>query len=230
MTRPRFRHAAPADLVTRRGATTHRVGPDQARRLANAENALQSSIGVDTDELNLYRALGSSLLAYNFDPGILFNTSDHVLSLTTGTVYFMAVYLPVPTTVTGVGFYVQTAGVGTWSATGNRVGLYSSAGTRLAMSGSDSTYFTSTGFKQRAFTATLNADRGLYYIAIMNSRSATTTTPGIAGRAGFATSTQNLLTAAAFPRCVQAADTDLSASYTFSSGTLNSGQRWACLY
>lgn len=230
MSRPRFRNRAFSDHVARRGATTHRAGLDPARRLANTEAALQSGIGLDTDELNLYRALGSSLLTYNFDPGMCANATDHQAPLTTGNVYLQAVYLPTPATVTGVAYYVNTAGVGTWNASGNKVGVYSAGGTRLAVSANDSTKFTSTGFKQFAFTGTVDLDRGVHYLAIVNSRSATTTSPQIACRTSFATTLGSVLTAASFPRGCAFVDTDLAVSYTLSAGNISSVQRWLALY
>lgn len=231
MSRPRFRNRPLTDHVPRRGATTHRAGLDPARRLANAEAALQSSIGVDTDELNLYRALGAGVLTYNFDPSICANTTDHATQIGTGYVFMQAVYLPVPATITGVMYYVQTAGVGTWAATGNAVGVYSASGARLCYSANNLSLYKSLGLQTTAVTTgTFDLDRGLYYVALGHNRSATTTAPKLAGRISFASSLANLQTATAFPRSFYMTDTTLSASYTYSSGTLGQGNVWVGLY
>lgn len=237
MSRPRFRHSSPADLIARRGATSHRAGLDSPRRLANVESALQSGIGVDTDELNIYRVLGSSLLTYNFDPGVIVNTTDYSTlftsaSGTSGTAYFMAVYLPVPATVTGVATIQTIQGSGTFTI--GRVGVYSATGTRLCYSNNDTALWKSaagTLVQTPLVNGTMTLDRGLYYIALLNCRSATTTAPQIGSRNTLYTASANVLTQAANPRFVAfTAQSDLAASYTWTGGTLGNITRWVGLY
>ena len=185
-------------------------------------------IANDTDELNLYRALGSSLLTYPFDPGGLVSTTDHSLTLTNQTTYLVAVYLPTPATATGLCYYVETAGVGTWTTA--KVGIYDASGTRLAQSTNDTSLLKATGFIQKAFSATVELDRGVHYLAVLRDASATTTTPKLAGRTAFAADLTNLLTASSYPRSTSfTGQTDLSASLTLSSGA-PVGTRWLGLY
>lgn len=228
MSRPYHRPKPFTDLVARRGATSHKAGFDQARRIDNVERALSSHVGNDTAELNLYRALGSTVLTYTFDPCILVNTTDHTGGLTTGTTYASAVYLPQRATITGMGVYVETAGVGTWTIC--KVGLYSAAGTRLAVSTNDTSLYKSTGVTEKAFSSTYDAEKGIYYVAINNTRSATTTMPRLATRRTFSSGLVNLRTSSSYPRSVAMTDTDLSASYTWSSGALGGTQIFAYLY
>ena len=227
MSRPYFR--TPADQVPRRGATSHRAGFDQARRVDNLERGFMGQIANDTDELNMYRALGSSILTYPYDPGGLVSTTDDSQSLTNQLTFLTAVYLPTPATATGVCYYVETAGVGTWTTA--KVGIYDASGTRLAQSTNDTSLLKATGFIQKAFSATVDLDRGVHYLAILRDASATTTTPTIAGRTAFSSALANLLTSSSYPRALSfSGQTDLASSYTLSSGTLGAGQRWLGLY
>lgn len=229
MSRPRFRHTAPTDMIARRGATTHRVGLDASRRLSNVEAALQSSIGVDTDELNLYRALGSTLLTYNFDPATCANATDNSAQLASGLSLLQAVYLPVPATVTGVATYAWANSSGTWTI--GRSAIYSASGTRLAYTGNDTSAWKTAGlYQQPLTTGQTDFDRGLYYIGIINVRSATTVIPTVASRNYPTAVLGNVLTPSSLPRAVYFSDTDLSASYTLSSGTLSLAHRWVALY
>jgi hypothetical protein len=90
-------------------------------------------------------------------------------SLTAGTVFFIAYYLPKAETITGVKWFQGT----TAAASSGSFGLYSVSGgtiTLQASSSFDSTLF-STGqntFKSKAFTSTYAAPAGLYYIGVIS--------------------------------------------------------------
>lgn len=229
MSTPHFPENPFTDVVPRRGATSSKAGFDTYRRLAAVEQAMGANTSVDTDALNLMRALGSSIIAWTFDPAICTDTISHIKSLVDGSLYVFAVYLPSPATVTGVSTYVYTAGVGTWGT--SKVALYGADGARLAQSNSDTSAWKATGLYDRAFSATYDADRGLYYVAFLNVRTATTTAPQLACRNSFSTALSNVRTAASFPRsCLFPAQTDMPASLTFSSANLSTSPIWAGLY
>lgn len=230
MSTPRFPTNPFTDVVPRRGATSSKAGFDTYRRLAAVEQAVSSNTSVDMDSLNLYRALGAGVRAWTYDPGFLETTvATHTGTLTSGTIYAAAVYLPSPATITGVLTYTSTAGVGTW--TRGRVAVYDANGsTRLAWNNNDLTLWKTLGLNQIPFTGTVDLDRGLYYVALINVRSATTTTPAIASRNG-QTDLQNLLVDAKYPRTMAlAGQADLQTSYDFSTFTLSSGARFMGLY
>lgn len=229
MSTPRFPANPFTDIVPRRGATSSKAGLDTYRRLSAVEQAVGANTSVDTDALNLMRALGSSIIGWTFDPGVCTNATDNTAALGSGTLFLYAVYLPSPATITGVSTYVQTAGVGTWGI--NKVALYGADGTRLAQSASDTSAWKALGLYDRAFSATYDADRGLYYIALLHIRTATTTIPRLASRNSFATTLANVRTASSFPRAAFfSAQTDMPASLTLSSATLSNVQLWMGLY
>ena len=153
MSKPFFRSSAFTDLVPRRGATSHKAGLDTYRRLDAVERGAIGAVANDTDELNMYRTLGSSLLTYTFDPAWCIDTTNHSLAFTDGLLFCVAMYLPTAATATGLCYYVQTAGVGTWTTA--KVGLLNSAGTRVAVSSNDTSLFKATGFIQKAFSSTV---------------------------------------------------------------------------
>jgi hypothetical protein len=90
-------------------------------------------------------------------------------SLTAGTVFFIAYYLPKAETITGVKWFQGTLA----AASSGSFGLYSVSGgtiTRQASSSFDSTVFSTSQntFKSKAFTSTYAAPAGLYYIGVSN--------------------------------------------------------------
>jgi hypothetical protein len=90
-------------------------------------------------------------------------------SLTAGSVFFIAYYLPKAETITGVKWFQGTTAAGSSGS----FGLYSvSAGTITlqASSSLDSTLFSTSQntFKSKAFTSTYAAPAGLYYIGVSN--------------------------------------------------------------
>jgi hypothetical protein len=229
MSKPYFRGAENQNRIPRRGATSHKAGFDQHRRLDNAERGFTGHISNDTDELNMYRALGATILTYPFDPGDLIDTTNHALGLTNQVNYLVAAYLPHAVTATGICYYVQTAGIGTWTTA--KIGIYSSAGTLLASSSNDTALLKATGFIQKAFSSTVALEKGVYYLAVVLNASVLTTAPKLAGRNSFATNLANVLCGSSTPRATSITGaTDLATPLTLSSGTLNTGTRWLGLY
>lgn len=228
MSTPQFPPNPFTDIVPRRGGTSSKAGFDTYRRIASVEQTLGANSSVDMDCLNLYRTMGSGVLAYSSDPGTILSTADYKLTMASGTAYFQAVYLPAPATVTGVLSYTVTAGVGTWTT--GKAAIYDTTGARLAISNNDTALWKTLGLNQIPMSSTIDLDRGVYYCAVLNVRSATTTAPQIAGHSGY-TELQNLLTASAYPRSFAfTGQTDLLASYTLSSGILGNNARWMGLY
>ena len=90
-------------------------------------------------------------------------------TLTAGTVFFVAYYLPKAETITGVKWFQGTVA----AASSGSFGLYSVSGgtiTRQASSSFDSTLFSTNQntFKSKAFTSTYAAPAGLYYIGVIS--------------------------------------------------------------
>lgn len=110
------------------------------------------------------------------------NNNSGGATLTSGTVYFTAMYLTAPTTITGA--YVPFSVQGVYTPTNNnRVGLYSSDGTTLTLVASNAdtpTMYSATSggsMLTQPFSSTYSASAGLYYIAYIWCSSATTTAP-----------------------------------------------------
>lgn len=229
MTTPRFRPNPFTDQVPRRGSTSSKSGLDTYRRLAAVEQAVSANTGVDMDSLNLYRALGADVLAWSYDPGFCeTTTATHTGQLASGTLYVVAVYLPSPATVTGVLTHTAIAGVGTWTI--GKAAIYNTAGTRLAVSANSTTIWKTANLNQIAMSSTVDLDRGIYYCAVLNVRSTTTTAPSLTSRNGYS-DLQNVLTASSYPRAAFiTGQTDMPASLTLSSFSLSTGSRFMGLY
>lgn len=232
MSTPRFRPNPFTDMVPRRGATSSKAGLDTYRRLAAVEQTIGANMSVDTDSLNLYRAMGSGVLAWTYDPGYCINAtvsaSSHTMEMLSGYMYLGAVYLPSPATVTGVATYCTTAGVGTW--TRGKIAILSATGTRLAFCNTDASLWKSTGLIQKPLFSPIDLDRGLYYAACLNVRSATTTIPKLAARAGYS-DLQNLLTQTGLFRSgVITGQSDIADPYDLTTASLSQTAFWAAFY
>jgi hypothetical protein len=193
------------------------------------EQAAAANTSVDTDSLNMMRALGSTVLGWSYDPGFCeTTTATHSGAMASGSLYVVAVYLPAPATVTGVLTHTAIAGVGTWTI--GKAAIYDTAGSRLAVSANSTTIWKTANLNQIPMTATIDLARGMYYCAVLNVRSATTKAPSLTSRNGYS-DLQNVLTAANYPRAaVLTGQTDIPASITLSSFALSAGSRWAGLY
>lgn len=229
MSTPRFPANPFTDIVPRRGATSSKSAWDTYRRLAGIEQAVSANTSVDMDSLNLYRALGSTLKAWSYDPGYCETTAaTHSGQLASGTIYTVAVYLPAPATITGVCTHTAIAGVGTWTI--GKAAIFDTAGTRLAVSANDASAWKALNLNQIPMSATVDLDRGVYYCAVLNVRSATTTAPSLTSRNGYS-DLQNVLTSSSFPRAAfKTGETDIQSSYTWSTFSLSTGSRWMGLY
>ena len=97
---------------------------------------------------------------------------------------FIACYIPVASTITGVKWFQTTKGVYTGNNT-NGVALYSySSGTltKVAESTNDLTIWSTPNvntYASKAFSSTYSASVGIYFIALLYSNSAQTTAPQI---------------------------------------------------
>jgi hypothetical protein len=109
------------------------------------------------------------------------------ITLTDGYCYFVAVYVPVTCTITGVKMPIQTAGDYTADAY-NGVGLYTVSGgtyTLVASSANDGNIWKTTSFTllTKAFSATYAAVPGVYMVGLLYNSSAQTTAPMVQGEA-----------------------------------------------
>jgi len=230
MSQPRFRPNAFTDLVRRPGATNHRAGLDATRRLANLELGFRSNVTNDPDDSNILRMLGSSCMGFSLGPSSLSSSTVDVVGLSDNVAFFSAVPIPVGGTITGVGVYVYQAFVGTIVTA--KLGLYDSSGARVGVSANSTTRFKTTGLVEADFTTPISdASPGLYYAAGIFDVSAITTNCQIGAKQSFSNALTNLRCAAAAPRAVTfSAQTDLAASYTWSSGTTAQYTRFFYVY
>ena len=130
---------------------------------------------------NAFRALGSQVIGFNIgNISSVFNTGQVLVDQT---LYFMAYYIPIAQTVTGVKWYQVLQG--NYTANNyNGIGLYTySSGnmTLVASSTNDGNIWkgTSNTWQTKAFSSTYNAAAGIYFIALLYCRSAVITTPEI---------------------------------------------------
>jgi len=131
---------------------------------------------------NTYRALqllGSSIKGYTVGFPVL--PSSNAIALTSGTITWTAVYVPVGQTLTGIKVDISTAG--SYTSTGyNGVALYSISGgtlTQVATSTTSTTVWTGSGWVSIPFASTYTATEGVYFVAMLYQQSAQTTAPKI---------------------------------------------------
>jgi hypothetical protein len=157
--------------------------------------------------------------------------------LTSTELRFTPVYIPYAQTITGVKWWQVTAGVYT-ASNYNGVGLYSYSGgtlTLVASSTDDGAIWKAASgtLGSKAFSSTYNAAAGLYFIATLHSRSATTTAPTIGCNALFA---GNVATTIDFTNSAKLAgyvssQTSLPATQAASGITASTNiYYWAALY
>lgn len=136
--------------------------------------------GPPKSQFDLLNSATSNIKAQSWNYNI--NNNAGGSALTSGTIYFVAMYLAAPSTITGAYVPFNTAGVYT-PTNNNRVGLYSSDGTTLTLVASNAdtpTMYSATAggsMLTQAFSSTYSAPAGLYYIAYLWCSSATTTSP-----------------------------------------------------
>jgi hypothetical protein len=132
-----------------------------------------------------YQAMGSTIKSVQIGCPNL-NNAAQAFTLSTGNsrMYIASVYLPKAVTLTGVKFIQGTTGVYT-ANNYNGFGLYTvSSGTLtlVASSTNDANVFKSTANTMIAkpFSSTYSAAAGIYYVALLCSSSASTTSPSVA--------------------------------------------------
>ena len=143
-----------------------------------------ASSGYDWNLVQGWQAMGSSLKGVNLaipQPGVI--TSGQ--NMTTNQVRFMAFYLNQATTLTGVKW--ANVQQGNYTANNyNGVGLYTANNGVLTLvdsTANDGNIWKATNstFASKAFYTPYNAQPGIYYVGVIWSSSATTTTPGLGG-------------------------------------------------
>lgn len=165
-----------------------------------------------------------NLITWTQDPA----TIADAFPLSTGVVYLSKVKIVNRSTVVSNILYgVTTAGTSLTSGQ-NFVGLYNSSGTRLAVSADQTTNFGSQGLKTAALTAAQTLAVGDYYVAFLSVGTGTQPSVAASGgvssaiNAGLTTATSRFLTSGT-------GQTALPSSITLSSGSQNTGSRWAAL-
>ena len=163
-----------AGLTTGANQVPYSTGTDTFAQIDLSETLLDLNI----KGLNL---LGSTIKAQTL--GHTNTMTFTTASMTSGRVYWQAVYIPQDCTITGVKWGQATQGNYTATAY-NGVGLYSYSGgtlTQIAASTDDGTIWKATGSTMgtKAFSATVAVTRGIYYIAATYNQSAQTTAPAL---------------------------------------------------
>lgn len=134
------------------------------------------------DDFLFMQEMGSAMKGYN--PGALVAVPVTTLALSTGNVYWQAIYVPKAATLTGIKTWLTTSGV--YTSTGyNGVALYSvnaSTGllTQVAISTTSTTVWASTAAPTPLsipFSSTYSASEGVYFVALLYQESAQTTAP-----------------------------------------------------
>jgi len=134
------------------------------------ENAVSSGDYYSNSYVERLKALGSNVQYSNFIPQTTQN-----LALTDGRLYLYSFYINKSTTITGVGFYQQQAGLIT-ADNYNGFGLYSFDGIDsidlIASTTSDSNIFQlTTGYKTKDFIIPSAVDKGIYYLGVLFNKS-----------------------------------------------------------
>ena len=137
-----------------------------------------------------YQAFGSAIKSVSLTVPNL-NSITAAASLSDRSVRFVAVYLPSASVITGIKWFQSTLGVYTPPTAGvyNGVGMYSiSAGTLTCVASSSnnaniwsSSLQTLNTWTSQSFGSTYSAQPGLYYIAMLYTVGAQTTSPAIGG-------------------------------------------------
>lgn len=191
-----------------------------------------------TDNVDIYRAIGSSILAHTVDfPLAYCNTSSN---LTDGQLRLSCISMPMSGNITGLKVYVRVQGNYTGD-NNNRVGLYSyaaSTGTLTLVASSDNsgTLWTSAAnsVQNIPFSATYNAAPGIYYAAILYNNSAQTTAPALAtgtalNNAAMAGTAYGFSNSAKLYGTVNT-QTNLPSTIAMSSVTAATAPTWMALY
>ncbi len=184
--------------------------------------SFNGSASIVTDMKTIsYGLMGSTIKAQNVDGDLSNGVSG--ASMNSQRIYYIAVYLPIASTITGVKFIQITQG--NYTANNyNGVGLFTySAGvlTKVATSTDDGNIWKATAgtMSSKAFSGTYSATAGLYFVGLMYSSSAQVTAPalGILGTAG-TTNTVTDFTNSTFSNALITGQTAFPASTQAMSG------------
>lgn len=177
--------------------TLHVVGDLKVTATSTISGALLDSASnryVTSTEyfmLKTFAALGSSIKAQSV--GISAPNLASSLTIADGTFYFVPVYLPVASTLTGIK-WLQTVTGSVTTDQNNNLGLYTYSGGTLTLvastTNSAGTWQQPVGIASSSFNTAYSASEGLYFVGALGNWSAATTTPSIAATASItATST-----------------------------------------
>jgi hypothetical protein len=202
---------------------THAV-PGTSGNVMTSDGTNWISSAPPVDSYRVYAALGGAIVAE--PPGITINNLSATHTMIDGSVEFVAVYLDVAKTLTGVKWYQGT--IGNYTAdNNNRLGLYTySAGTLtlVASCANDGTLWQTAGsntWGSKAFSSTYAAASGLLFVAFLWNNSAFVTAPVLGAGA---TLSNAAMAAADFTNSAKmycsVAGTDLPATQAM-SGTAN---------
>lgn len=205
-----------------------------SQSLLGSGNLVISGTGITDDpDFLAYQALGSPFKAQTV--GVPIQAANTSSNLTDGQVRWVAVYLPVAATLTGIRVYVRVLG----SYTGdnnNRIGLYSYSGgtlTLVASSANSATLWTSAAnaFQSIAFSSTYAAAAGIYFVALLFNNSAQTTAPALASGTALNNAAMATLAFTNSAKLYGTSNaTDLPASIASSAITATTVTTWAALY
>jgi len=191
-----------------------------------------------TDNVDIYRTIGSSIIAQTIDFPLQYcNTSSN---LTDGQIRFTCISMPMSGIITGIKVYTRVLGVYTGD-NNNRVGLYSYAPatgtlTLVASSDNNSTLWTNAANSVHniPFSTTYNAAPGIYYAALLYNNSAQTTAPALAtgtalNNAAMAGTAYGFSNSAKLYGTVNT-QTNLPSTIAMSSITAATAPTWVALY
>lgn len=180
-------------------------------------------------------AMGSVIkgqtVGVNFDQmsGVSFSAVD-------GTIYWQALWLPSPETLTGVKYWLGTQGNFT-ADNFNGFALYTYSGgtlTQVATSANDENYWKGTGgtYQTVPFTGTYSASAGLYFVAFLYNSSAQVTAPtfGIGQSVQSGGMQSGDLTNNAKLMSTSTGQTSLAASKAMSLLTVSTLRPWVAVY
>jgi len=171
---------------TASSATWPSTGTNGQAVIFDGNDFVTSSNAAESDALNAYQALGSSIKAQTVGVGL--DRISSSFTMVDSQAQYVAIWLPVRQTLTGVKWYQQTVGNYTGD-NNNKIALYSYSGgtlTRVAQSTNDAALWSQAGgnvVKQKGFSATYDAAPGLYFVALLYNNSAQITAPIIGAAA-----------------------------------------------
>lgn len=181
-------------------------GPHDASSVLSSSYSLRANFSQTTE--SYYTVVGATMdIATSILSGSGVKFTNMVMgaitgnggSLSSGSIYFAAIYVPASTTVTGLRTITSLASAFTTSSNYNGMGLYSydGAGTLniVASSSNSPTIWSTSGgtIIERNFSSLITLSPGPYYIGLLYNRTIQTVAPSLAGTGVTITST-NLAT------------------------------------